>query len=95
MDLAEEKEQTLRTGHLRITTDHKEYGSKYSPVKTAQPAAAASDMLWPARPGKKDPPTTAMEVIPYKYLNSPKLHVEITLEDLSKTNQNILPKLTN
>lgn len=45
MDLAEEKEQTLRTGHLRITTDHKEYGSKYSPVKTAQPAAAASDML--------------------------------------------------
>lgn len=72
-----------------MTTYHKDYGGKYLPVNTAQPAAAASDMLWPARPGKKDPPTTAMEVIPYKYLNSPMLHVEMTSEDLAKSDQNI------
>lgn len=35
---------------------------KISPVKTAQPAAAASDMLWPAKPGKNEPPTTAIGV---------------------------------
>lgn len=35
---------------------------KSSPVKTAQPAAAASDMLWPAKPGKNEPPTTAIWV---------------------------------
>lgn len=41
------------------------------PVKTAQPAAAASKMLWPAKPGKNEPPTTAIGVNPYKCLNSP------------------------
>lgn len=47
------------------------YGSKYSPVKTAQPAAAASDMLWPERVGKKEPPITATGVNLYKCFNSP------------------------
>lgn len=41
---------------------NKVYESKQSPVKTAQPAAAASDMLWPAKSGKKEPPITAIGV---------------------------------
>lgn len=41
------------------------------PLKTAQPAAAASDMLWPANPGKKEPPITAIGVNLYNCLNSP------------------------
>lgn len=38
----------------------------------AQPAAAASDMLWPERLGKKEPPITAIGVNLYKCLSSPK-----------------------
>lgn len=30
------------------------------PVKTAQPAAAASDILWPADPSENEPPITAI-----------------------------------
>ena len=45
--------------------------NKYSPVRTAQPAAAASDMLWPAKPGKKEPPITAIGDNPYRCFNSP------------------------
>lgn len=44
---------------------------EHSPVRTAQPAAAASEMLWPPKPGKKEPPITAIGVNPYKSLNSP------------------------
>lgn len=51
------------------------YESKKSPVKTAQLAAAASDMLWPAKPGKKEPPITAIGVILYNCLNSPTTQV--------------------
>ena len=40
----------------------------------AQPDAAASDMLWPAEPGKKEPPITAMGVISYRCLNSPTIN---------------------
>lgn len=45
--------------------------NNHSPVKTAQPAAAASDILWPAKPGKKEPPITATADKLYKHLSSP------------------------
>lgn len=32
------------------------------PVKIAQPAAAASEILWPAEPGRNEPPITAIGV---------------------------------
>jgi hypothetical protein len=59
-------EFTLRT--TNIVTFHKEMSNiKYadafdSPVITAQPAAAASEKLWPAKPGRNEPPTTAIGV---------------------------------
>jgi len=44
---------------------------QHSPVKTAQPAAAASEILWPDKPGSSEPPITAIGVNVYKSLNSP------------------------
>lgn len=41
------------------------------PVKTAQPAAAASEILWPDKPWTKEPPITAIGVNVYNCLNSP------------------------
>lgn len=49
--------------------------SKRLPVKTAQPAAAASEMLCPAKPGKNDPPITAIGVNIYKLLSSPAINI--------------------
>lgn len=46
------------------------------PVKTAQPAAAASDILWPSKPGRKEPPITAIGVNLYMCLSSPERQVE-------------------
>lgn len=53
------------------TINKKGLKSKWSPVKTAQPAAAASEMLWPVKPGKNEPPITATGDNPYKSRNSP------------------------
>ena len=59
-------EFTLQT--TNIVTFHKEMSNiKYantfdSPVTTAQPAAAASEILWPAKPGRNEPPITATGV---------------------------------
>lgn len=53
--------------------------SKWLPVKIAQPAAAASAMLWPAKPGKNDPPITAIGVNLYKLLSSPEINNERTI----------------
>lgn len=41
--------------HLRITS--------YVPVRTKQPAAAASATLWPAKPSTREPPTNAIGTI--------------------------------
>jgi hypothetical protein len=48
---------------------------KMVPVRTAQPAAAASAMLWPANPGRNDPPTTAMGESLYRSLSSPVMQI--------------------
>ena len=59
-------EFTLQT--TNIVTFHKEMSNiKYantfdSPVTTAQPAAAASEILWPAKPDRNEPPITATGV---------------------------------
>lgn len=44
---------------------------QHAPVKIAQPAAAASEILWPDKPGRNEPPITAIGVKVYKCLNSP------------------------
>lgn len=50
------------------------------PVRSAQPLAAASETLWPAKFGKKEPPITAIGVILYKYFNSP-ISFQIEIND--------------